>query len=149
MRGHVEYGKRAVNPEQAAVIERICEDYARGLSPKKIAEALNVEGIPAPRGGDWGSSTINGNRDRGTGILNNVLYIGQLVWPHLRYSKDPDTKKRGSTLNAPETLLRINVPELRIVDEVLWQAARQRQGTLKTKDTDVPVWDRRRPKFLF
>ncbi|PKQ10438.1 MAG: resolvase [Alphaproteobacteria bacterium HGW-Alphaproteobacteria-1] len=149
VRGHVEYGKRAVNPEQAVVIERIFEDYARGLSPKKIAEALNMERIPAPRGGHWGSSTINGNRDRGTGILNNVLYIGQLVWPRLRYSKDPDTKKRGSTLNAPETLLRINVPELRIVDDAQWQAARQRQGALKTKDTDVPVWDRRRPKFLF
>jgi hypothetical protein len=31
-------------------------------------------------GKTWGPSTIHGNWRRGTGILNNELYIGRLVW---------------------------------------------------------------------
>ena len=41
------------------------------------------------------------------------------------------------------------VPDLRIIDDGLWQAVRMRQGAQKTKASDVPIWDRRRPKFLF
>ena len=40
-------GDRAIDPVEAAVVRRIFEDYARGLSPKKIAEALNLERVPA------------------------------------------------------------------------------------------------------
>ncbi|MFW8637617.1 recombinase family protein, partial [Cribrihabitans pelagius] len=69
--GEVIRGEREINPEEAAVVRRIFQDYAKGLSPKKIAEALNKEGVPAPAGRHWGASTIHGNRQRGTGILNN------------------------------------------------------------------------------
>ncbi|WP_116086434.1 zinc ribbon domain-containing protein [Tropicimonas sp. IMCC34011] len=41
------------------------------------------------------------------------------------------------------------IPELRIVEDELWQAVRSRQRTLVCAGTSVPVWDRRRPKFLF
>jgi hypothetical protein len=36
---------------------------------------------------------------RGTGIINNELYIGQLIWNRLRYIKDPSTGKRVSRFN--------------------------------------------------
>ena len=39
-------------------------------------------------------STIYGNAKRGTGILNNELYVGRLVWNRLRDVKNPDTGKR-------------------------------------------------------
>ncbi|WP_397305829.1 hypothetical protein [Paracoccus yeei] len=39
---------------------------------------MNLEGVPGPRGGWWGTSTILGNREPGTGILNNELYVGRL-----------------------------------------------------------------------
>ena len=58
-------GGRTVNPAQAAVVQRIFRDYADGLSPKKIAAALNTEDVPSPRGEGWSQSTINGNRERG------------------------------------------------------------------------------------
>ena len=64
-----------------------------------------------------GSSTIHGNAERGTGILNNELYIGRLVWNRLRYVKDPDTGKRVSRLNPPAQWVIQDVPELRIVDD--------------------------------
>ena len=66
-------GDRKIDPEEAKTVRRILSDYASGLSPKKIVEALNDEGIPAPSGRAWGVSTIHGNRERGTGILNNEL----------------------------------------------------------------------------
>ena len=75
--GEVERGKRKINVEQAAIIRRIFDAYANGTSPRAIAARLNEEGIPAPRGGQWNASTINGNRKRRDGILWNELYI----WP--------------------------------------------------------------------
>ncbi|RJL05530.1 recombinase family protein [Paracoccus aestuarii] len=142
-------GDREIDTGQAKVVRRIFEDYARGLSPKKIAEQLNREKIPGPRDGYWGSSTIHGNRERGTGILNNELYIGRQVWNRLKYVKDPSTGKRISRLNPESDWVITEVPELRILNDELWEAARNRQGALKSKNTNVPVWDRRRPRFLF
>jgi DNA invertase Pin-like site-specific DNA recombinase len=142
-------GDRAIDPVEAAVVRRIFKDYAAGLSPKNIAEALNIEKIPAPSGRGWGTSTLHGNRERGTGILNNELYIGRQIWNRLAYVKDPDTGKRVSRLNPEADWVITEIPELRIIDQALWDAARKRQGALKTRNTDVPIWDRRRPKTLF
>ncbi|WP_035026326.1 recombinase family protein [Gemmobacter nectariphilus] len=142
-------GDRTINNEEAAVVRRIFQDYAKGISPKKIAEALNVEGIPGPQGGEWGASTIHGNRERGTGILNNELYVGRQIWNRLRYVKDPATGKRVSRLNPESDWVITEVPDLRIIDDALWEKVRTRQGALKSKETGVPVWDRRRPRTLF
>ena len=40
----------------------IFEEYAAGRSAKAIALGLNRDGIPGPRGGAWGPSTIHGQR---------------------------------------------------------------------------------------
>ena len=147
--GDVIRGDRTIQPQEAAVVRRIFADYARGISPKKIAEALNLEGIPGPQGGDWGASTIHGNRERGTGILNNELYIGRQIWNRLRYAKDPVTGKRISRLNPESEWVITEVPDLAIIDRDLWNKVRARQGALISKGTEVPVWDRRRPRTLF
>jgi Recombinase len=74
--GELVRGDRAINKFEACVVRRIFSNYASGKSPKRIAFELNKEGIKAPGGGDWGFSTINGNRRRGTGILNNEMSAG-------------------------------------------------------------------------
>ena len=89
---------RRIDATEADVVRRIHQLYADGVSPRTIARRLNHEGVPGPRGAAWNPSTINGNRVRGTGILNNELYIGRLVWNRLRYVKDPSTGRRRSTL---------------------------------------------------
>jgi site-specific DNA recombinase len=142
-------GDRTIHLAEAEVVRRIFTDYAKGISPKKIAEALNVEGVPGPQGGQWGASTIHGNRERGTGILNNELYTGRQIWNRLRYVKDPQTGKRVSRLNPVAEWVITDVPDLQIVSPDLWEAVRERQGALKSKGTGVPVWDRRRPRTLF
>jgi len=73
-------GERSINDTESAIVRRIFKEFAQGRSPKTIAHALNKEAIPGPAGITWGPSTIYGNWRRGTGILNNELYIGRLVW---------------------------------------------------------------------
>jgi site-specific DNA recombinase len=92
-------GERRINPQQAPIVKRIFEDYARGISPRAIAKQMNRDGVPGPRGKAWGPSTIHGNWQRGTGILNNELYAGKQVWNRLRFIKDPQTGKRISRFN--------------------------------------------------
>src|SRR5260221_190715 len=88
--------KMLLQDGQAGIGPRIFNDYAAGKAPQAIAKQLNKEAVPGPSGTDWGPSTIHGNPDRGTGILNNELYVGKLVWNRLRYIKDPETGKRVS-----------------------------------------------------
>lgn len=92
-------GDRDIEPTEAAVVERIFRDFAAGRSPKEIVKTLNREGVPGPSGRKWNPSTLQGNRERGTGILNNELYIGKMIWNRMRYVKNPDTGKRVSRLN--------------------------------------------------
>ena len=129
--GELVRGERAINALEADVIRRIFGDYAAGKSGQRIAAELNKEGLAAPTGGDWGFSTITGNPKRGTGILNNEMYVGKLIWNRLTYIKNPDTGKRQSRLNPDSEWITQHVPELRIVDDALWQAVKERQNALR------------------
>ena len=121
-------GERTVNRSEAAVVVRVLEDYAKGLSPRAIAAELNGERVAGPRGGTWSASTIHGNSARGTGILNNELYVGRLVWNRLRYVKDPATGRRVSRLNPECDWIIKAVPEMRLVEDSLWQRVKARQA---------------------
>lgn len=124
-RGEPIRGDRTINSYEANIVQRIFRHYAENKSPKAIASALNKEGVPSPSGAGWGASTINGNWRRGTGILNNELYIGQLVWNRVTYPKNPDTGRRVTRLNPKSEWVRKDVPDLRIVDQALWDAAKE------------------------
>ena len=93
---------------------------------------LNAEGVPGPGGRPWGDTTIRGQVDRGTGLLNNPLYVGRLEWNRTSYVKDPRTGRRTARVNASNKRETIEVPELRIVDDDLWarvKAARRRSAS--------------------
>ena len=139
-------GDRSINEDQAAVVRRIFEDYARNQSPRAIASQLNAEGVPSPSGKTWSQSAINGNRRRGTGILNNELYVGRLVWNRQRFIKDPDTGKRVTRLNDESEWITQKVPELRIVPQELWDKAKARQKDLDARKPGL--WRRNRPRYL-
>ena len=62
--GRPENGLRSVNDAQAAVVRRIFEHYADGMSARQIAKMLNSEGVPSARLGFWNASSIIGNRAR-------------------------------------------------------------------------------------
>ena len=120
-------GLREIHPDQAETVRRIYRLYADGMSTRRIAALLNREGIPGPRGGAWGSNTINGHRGRRNGILNNELYRGRLVYGRQKFIRDPDTGKRQARLVPPADWLVKDVPELRIVDDALWNRVQTRR----------------------
>ena len=105
-----------------------------------------------PGGAPWDPSTIHGNPARGTGILNNELYIGHLVWNRLRYIKDPDSGKRVSPPNAPSECVITAVPDLRIIDDELRNQVKARQLEMRrvASNGDPKRFNQaRRPKYLF
>lgn len=145
-------GGRRINSAEAEIVRRVFREYAAGRSPRAIAHYLNTDSIPASSGRGWGQSTLNGNAERATGLLNNELYIGRLVWNRFRYLKDPATGKRVSRLNPKGQWVIQDVPELRIVDQKLWNAVKERQSSLaqatNRRNAARPFWDRRRPRYL-
>ncbi|WP_431021554.1 recombinase family protein [Devosia alba] len=145
-------GLRAIDPEQAEVVRRIFRDYSLDVSPRAIAKALNDEGIRGPGGELWRDTTIRGQQKRGTGILNNETYVGVRVWNRQRYLKNPETEKRISRINDAQVIEIVEVPELRIVDQPLWDLVKVQQS-LRTKIVEEAAGNRlsgnRRPAYLF
>ena len=112
-------GKQIIFEEEAKVVRRIFEDYANGAAPRTIAATLNKEGVPGPRGSSWIDTTIRGQVDRGTGLLNNDLYIGRLLWNRCSYVHDPSTGKRVARPNPKDEWEEATDASLRIVDDPL------------------------------
>jgi site-specific DNA recombinase len=141
-------GESEIHPEEAVVVRRIFRDFVAGVSPKAIGKALNAERVSGPRSAVWSPSTIHGHAGRGTGILNNELYIGRRVWNRQRYVKNPDTRKRVARPNPPSEWISRDVPELRIVDDDLWSAVKARQAATR-HTVKTGIVRARRPKYLF
>src|SRR5215207_9439550 len=147
--GEPQRGERVVNEAEAQIVRRIFQAYAAGASPRAIAASLNAEGVRGPSGEAWGSSTLHGNPKRGTGILNNELYLGRLVWNRLRYVKDPATGKRVSRPNPPEAWITTEVPELRIIDDALWGRVKARQEASAIGPASTDLNRAHRPRYVF
>jgi site-specific DNA recombinase len=117
-----------------------------------IALTLNKDGIAGPFGRPWGPSTIYGNWRRGTGILNNDLYVGRLVWNRQRFSKDPRTGRRIAKPNPETEWVVTEVPDLRIISDELWTRVKERQAqtrsVLISDQTGVRAERARRPSYL-
>jgi site-specific DNA recombinase len=68
----------------------------------------------------------------------------------LRYVKNPDTGKRVSRLNPTSDWMSKDVPELRIVPDDLWAAAKSRQKqTRQAMKTAGAIGAAKRPLYLF
>jgi DNA invertase Pin-like site-specific DNA recombinase len=137
-------GLRVIDDEQAAIILRIFKEYAANESPKRIAERLNADGIPGPRGRVWKASTIYGDEKRKNGILQNRLYIGQLVLNRTSKALHPIERKERIRPNPESAWIIKDKPELRIVPDELWSAVKDRRAQSVAK----PFRLQRRPKRL-
>ncbi len=144
-------GGRRVNEGQAEIVNRIFEGYAAGRSPIAMARHLNEEGVGGPGGRPWLDTTIRGHAERGTGVLRNELYIGQLIWNRLSYFKDPETGRRQSRMNPSSEWVRTEVEDLRIVPQKLWDQVATQLSDRRAKSPLVgrpkaALWHCRRPK---
>lgn len=133
-----EYGRPAVIgveqrvlPEQAAVVRRIFGMYAAGLSYSRIAKTLNKEGVLSPkpprkgmRG--WCPSAIRE-------ILLNEKYRGVLVWNRTKTVRNRETGRSEQRPRPESEWVRVEVREMRIVSEELWNAAREQNQRVREK----------------
>ena len=78
-----------IDPEQAEVIMFIYNTFLQGYTVGQICAMLNAREIPAPRGGIWYDSTVDG-------ILKNEKYIGDL---RLEKTVSTDLKTRRRVPN--------------------------------------------------
>ncbi len=154
-----------IDPEQATWVRWIFERYVEGMSPWKIVDELNRRAVPAPgasyrrhyqRAPSWSAAALHGDLSRGTGLLNNPLYVGRYVWNRSRREKDPDTHCRSHVVRDKSEWVESAVPHLRIVDEDLWQrvTARRRNVSNGVAALRASLHCRarstgRRPKYLF
>ncbi|MCU6454325.1 recombinase family protein [Sphingomonas sp. A2-49] len=137
-------GLRAIDEEQAEIVRRIFREYAAGISPRGIAQRLNADGIPGPRGGAWKATTIAADRTRGNGLIQNQLYIGRII--HNRTSKivEPVTRSVRIRPNPPSDWIIEEVPSLRVIDDALWEAVQEGRGSYGTPQPQQA----RRPKHM-
>lgn len=114
-------GVREINEDQADVVRRIFREFADGRLLPEIIEDLNHDNIPAPAGRLWKRTALAGSPKKREGILLNEVYIGNLVYNRTRIVRDPATGKRCYVANPEEDWTRTHLPELRIVDDALWE----------------------------
>ena len=127
-----------IDAQQAEHVRWIFQRYSDGWSCQKIAAELNLHKISGPRGGTWSVSALYGSRNKGSGVLNNELYIGNYVWNRSRWLKDPDTGKRIRTDRPREEWVIERREGLRIVADELWKAAKLRMNRRQRPGTRAP-----------
>jgi site-specific DNA recombinase len=139
-------GERRIKPDEAAIVVRIFKEFASGRTAKSIAKSLNADGVRSPSGSGWAYSSILGNRKRGTGIINNEMYIGRIVWNRVREDRDPDTHQRIVRVNPQESWIVHEAEHLRIVEQSLWDQVKAQQD--RRVAVDGAYWKHRPVKFL-
>lgn len=119
-----------VNESEAAVVRRVFEMSAHGISLKKIAWNLNAERIPPPRprkGKQFPTWCPTAIRE----MVLRELYLGRVVWNRSRFIKRPGTNRRTRRPRPQSEWKFVERPDLRIVSDDLWRAVHQRLRKLK------------------
>ena len=129
----------AICEEEAVQVLRIFRLYADGYSLKGICKILNEEGVPSPRArergkynsGIWNPTTLSGNPALGEGILNNEMYIGRRIFNRRKWVEIPNDNRgftRVPRLNPESEWIVRDEPDLRIIDQSLWDQVKARQS---------------------
>ena len=155
----------AVQTEEAALVRRIFSLYAEGASLKRICCILNDESVPSPRAresgkynaGIWNPSTLSGDPALGEGILNNETYIGRRIFNRRTWVEVPNDQRgfrRQPRVNPESEWIVSDEPDLRIVDQSLWEMVKAKQADarrlrdVRFKITGNPLSGAKRPSHL-
>ena len=91
----------------------------------------------------------------GTGILNNQLYIGCYIWNRSEWVKNPDTGKRKRIQRPESEWSIVELKDLQIIPQELWDKVKERQGDIRKKSETLrealnnPNTRSRSGKYLF
>lgn len=119
--------------DEAKIVVRIFSLFADGCSLKAIADRLNTEQIPAPHDGGKGNKIGRGWQHTSIrALLLNQRYVGKTTWNTSQWMRVPGKKGRRRIARDPSEWITREIPELRIVDDDLWNSVQQRfQATRK------------------
>jgi DNA invertase Pin-like site-specific DNA recombinase len=144
--------RREIKEDEARWVRYIFERYVSGASSRQIADELNSQKVPSPRGGTWAHSALYPDA-KGVGMLGNPIYNGRQVWNRTAWVKDPATGRRRRTMRPLSEWVIIESPELRIIDDATWKACEARARSAKrdtaAKQSSGKGPGGRGPKFLF
>jgi site-specific DNA recombinase len=130
VRGTDQSVRLEIDAAEAAIVRRLFEMYASGLSLKRIAWQLNSEGVqsPQPQKGrlsrSWCVSSVRH-------ILRNRRYSGKIVWNTRRKLRVPGTGKRVFRSRPESEWVTVDAPHLRIVSTEAFAAVARRFETVK------------------
>lgn len=118
-----------IDSNQAPILRRIYGMYLDGCSLDTIARTLNLDQVPPPRAKSrhrrkgWVASTIHV-------FLRNEAYVGRWTYGRREWVKVPGTNARRYRKRDEAEVLHFDRPELRIIDEELWNAVQARLATV-------------------
>lgn len=147
--------RREIDEAQAQWVRQIFAWYAEGESPRWIACELNRLKVPAPGAayrrkqrpsyyGTWSASVLHGDLRHATGLLNNPVYIGHVIWNRRQWVVDPETNRRAPKVRPESEWIVTEQPTLRIVAQPVWEAAQARRRGQQQQQVRLG----RGPKFL-
>ena len=99
------YGYRSVPLEDPTKKDQF------GRSPRWIAAKLNRQGVSSSRGSTWSASALHGDFERGTGLLNNPLYISEFIWNRSEWARYPETRRRIRKIQPQEEWVTVPLPD--------------------------------------
>ncbi|MFQ5947219.1 MAG: recombinase family protein, partial [Anaerolineae bacterium] len=125
-----------IDPAEAEIVRTIFLRYAEGAGMDRIAAELNARALPSPRqakahrrrydsvGAGWDLSTVRV-------ILGNELYRGCLIWNRSRWVRVPASRRRRRVSRPASEWVVVGRPDLRIVEEPLWQQVEARRARVR------------------
>jgi site-specific DNA recombinase len=119
-----------IDEHEGAVVRRIFEMSAEGMSLKRIAASLNRDKLPSPRPraksvhATWAPTAIRE-------MLRRELYTGHVIWNRSRFVKVPGTNKRVARPRPRSEWHVVERPDLRIICEELWTRVQDRQSRMQ------------------
>lgn len=108
-------------PELAEVVKKIFELYAQGMGKAKIADYLNAEHIPAPRGAKWVPESI-------PVILANAHYLGKVVWNRRKTMRTVEEGQVKVSRPRADEYLIFEGKHPAIIDQDLWDRVHDIRG---------------------
>ncbi len=128
--------KMRINPQEAAIVVRIFQEFAAGNAVTRIVRGLNQDGVPGrlrlSKG--WSPSTV-------TRILNNEKYMGKWVWNKTETRRDPRTGRKRKFPKSVEHWIVNEDESLRVVSPHLWEQVQKRFLEIQSS------WPKGRPGF--
>ena len=130
-----------INEAEAGVVRLVFDWFLSGRSISAIARELTDQGI------DKGHRATTGgwHHEQVRRMLSNTKYIGEWRWGKTTTMKNSDGEKKQVPVSEDKVIVR-NRPELRIIEQSVWDRAQQRLNVLHQKFGYKEHQEKRGPK---